>query len=372
MLGLGFIDRTGLGSDPPFSGFNPTFDRTIYVNLSSQFIVLLLSSLAVFAYPYFYVIRREHLHDVRGSQLAGSDALATKVFPALLTHKSVLADFKTLWTLHPTIRSRIRVVARRDVLLLSPVVYPLLIAMLQPLILLLTTGWRGYFEVDEDVWILGLTAFSGLLLYLALSGDFVRFGLALVLERRRVWRFLVYALMAGIATQIPRVFLEIGFGLRHGFSAAEIATRIILGFAAGGFNIVMETAVLFVVLGYLSAVTIAAFGFSGSWLLEAWNRICGGLIVLACFTIISLSSIEFQVHVLLAAASFACLALAASFFARCVECRAGAWRGIFLQTKCRCGHDRLKSLRDIVELSYADQAAQAANAYNNDTVPAPI
>ncbi len=84
LLGLGFIDRTGLESNPPYRGFNPIFDVTIYLALSSQFIVLLLSSLVVFAYPYFYVIRREHVHDIRGSQRAGSDALASKVFPELL------------------------------------------------------------------------------------------------------------------------------------------------------------------------------------------------------------------------------------------------------------------------------------------------
>ncbi len=195
---------------------------------------------------------------------------------------------KSLWTLHPTIRSRIKAVARRDVLLLSPFVYPLLVAILQPLILPLTTGWRGYFGIDEAFWNLGLTAFSGVLLYMALSADFVRLGLGLVLEKRRVAWSVIYALTVGVATQIPRFLLEISFGLRRGFSVDESAMRIVSGFAAGGFNIVMETAGLFVVLGCLSAAMIAAFGFSGSWWLEGWNRVCAIFVVLAAFAIISL------------------------------------------------------------------------------------
>ncbi|MCA1494598.1 hypothetical protein I6F11_27330 [Ensifer sp. NBAIM29] len=358
LLALGFIDRTGLGSDPPFSSFNPIFDATIYITLSSQFIVLLLSSLVVFAYPYFYVVRREHAHDVRGSQLAGNDALATKVFPALLAKQTFWEDCKTLWTLHPTIRSRIKIVERRDVLLLSPIVYPLLVATLQPLLLLLTTGWRVYFGVDESFWNLGLTVFSGLLLYLALSADFVRLGLGLHLEKRRVWWFLLYALVAAVATQIPRIFLEIAFGLRRGFSGEEITIRILSGLGTGGFNIIMELTGLLVVLGYLSAAKIAAFGFSGSWRLEVWNRICAAVIVVAGFTIISLSSIEFQMHVLLVATMVGLLALAPIVFARCSNCRRSAWQGLMLQTKCRCGGDRLRPLRDILEHSYACQAAE--------------
>jgi hypothetical protein len=44
VLLLGFIDRRGLGSAPPFAGFVPVFDTTIYVQLGAQFAVLLLSS----------------------------------------------------------------------------------------------------------------------------------------------------------------------------------------------------------------------------------------------------------------------------------------------------------------------------------------
>jgi hypothetical protein len=36
----------------------------------------MLSSAIVFVYSYFFIVRPEHIHDFRGSQLAETDALA--------------------------------------------------------------------------------------------------------------------------------------------------------------------------------------------------------------------------------------------------------------------------------------------------------
>jgi hypothetical protein len=47
-LVLGFIDRRDIGGRPPFGGFVPVFDGTIYAQLSPQFAVLVLSSAIVF------------------------------------------------------------------------------------------------------------------------------------------------------------------------------------------------------------------------------------------------------------------------------------------------------------------------------------
>jgi hypothetical protein len=84
VLLLGFMDRRGLGSAPPLGGSVPIFDVAIYVQLGAQFAVLLLSSAIVFVYSYFFVVRREYVHDFRGSQLARSSAL-TAVFSSQRT-----------------------------------------------------------------------------------------------------------------------------------------------------------------------------------------------------------------------------------------------------------------------------------------------
>jgi hypothetical protein len=68
---LGFIDRRGIGSAPRLGGFAPVFDSTIYVQLGSQFTILVISSaIVLLVYSYFLIVRREHIHDFRGSQLA--------------------------------------------------------------------------------------------------------------------------------------------------------------------------------------------------------------------------------------------------------------------------------------------------------------
>ena len=346
LIGLGFIDRTGLSSVVPNGGFNPVFDGTIYVGLSSQFFVVALSSVVVFIYPYFYVVRREHAHDLRGSELAQSDALL-RHFQAMAARCNWWDGWVSFWTLHPSAQARWRILQRHDVLLVSAVLYPALVAGLQPLILMLTAGWRSYFGVDEMLWNIGLTAVSGFLLYLALSADFVRLGLSLLLRRSTAVWVLLYAFVAAAATQVPRIALEFSSGMRNDRTVDEILERILTGLAPGGLKIVIGLGLLLAGLGYLTAMSLAAFGVDRPRLAAIWMQVCAALMVLAAFTVLSLPDLSFQAPVLVVIAAMGLVALLPPLLARCSKCRRLAAPGPWLSTRCVCGHDRLGELRAI-------------------------
>lgn len=346
LVGLGFIDRTGLASVVPNGGFNPVFDGAIYVGLSSQFLILALSSAVVFIYPYFYVVRREHAHDLRGSELAQSDALL-RHFQAMTAGRSLWDGWVSFWTLHPSARARWWVLKRRDVLLVSAILYPALVAGLQPLILLLTAGWRSFFGADVVLWNIGLTAVSGLLLYLALSADFVRLGLSLLLRRSSAAWVLLYAFVAAAATQIPRIALELSSGLRNGRPVDEIVERIMGGLATGGLNIIVGLGLLLACLGYLTAANLAAFGLERPRWAALWMQVCAVLIVFGAFTVLSLPDISFQAPVLAIIGAIAIVALVPPLLARCTECGRSAASGLRFSTCCACGHDRVGELRTI-------------------------
>ncbi|TPN82558.1 hypothetical protein FJ987_16445 [Mesorhizobium sp. CU2] len=346
LIGLGFIDRTGLGSAVPNWGFNPVFDKTIYIGLFSQFIVLALSSAVVFTYPYFYVVRREHAHDLRGSQLAQSAALV-RHFKAMPARRSWADGWISFWTLHPSARARLRVLEQSDVLLVSAILYPGLVAGLQPLILLLTAGWRTYLEIDEELWNIGLTAISGLLLYLALSADFVRFGLSLLMRRRSAIWFLLYAVIAAAATQVPRLVLEFSSGLRSGRTVREIVERVVAGLATGGVNIVIGLTLLLCGLGYLTAAGLAAFGTDRPRWATIWMQVFGGMIVVCAFIVLSLREFSLQAPVLFVIGAISVVTLVPLLLAHCTACRRSTAQGLWLSTRCKCGHDRLQELREI-------------------------
>jgi hypothetical protein len=346
-LVLGFIDRRGISSTPSFGGFVPVFDGTIYAQLSAQFAVLVVSSAIVFVYSYFLVVRREHMHDLRGSQLAGTDALV-HVFAAQPPVGFKLgATFKDFLTLHPSPRSRARVIKERDLILLSTIVYPLvvtgLVCSLQPLTMLMAAGWRDFFGAPREVWNLGLTVTSGVILYTVLCSDFARLGLGLLLDAKRSVLFIpIYALLAGIATQFPRIILEILFGLRRDFSFGRIAERIWTGTLAGGGRIVIMIASIIALLACLNAIRIAAVGEvnAGRW--SVIDRTISAVLVIGVFTITSLSTPTFILYVL----TFCLLVflLHATSFAigcRCINCGRRRFSAMRLTTHCRCGQDHL-------------------------------
>ncbi len=261
---LGFIDRRGNGSAPPLGGFAPVFDSTIYVQLGSQFIILVISSaIVLLVYSYFLIVRREHIHDFRGSQLAGTDGLAD----ALGTQRArafiprLVAAARSFFTLHPNPAARVQVLRGRDLILLSALLYPAVMLALQPLILLLLAGWRDFFGLSAEAWNVGLTVASGLFLYAVLRADLTRLGLGLLLNARR-YSFLlpVYALVGGASTQIPRVVLEIVFGMRRDYPLGLILERISNGITAGAGMMVLTISAILASLAYLNAIRIAATG----------------------------------------------------------------------------------------------------------------
>lgn len=340
---LGFIDRRGIGSHPSFGGFVPVFDGTIYAGLSAQFAVLFLTSAIVFVYAYFFVIRREHIHDFRGSQLAGTDVLG-EVFadrrPSAFPPLDPLTDF---FTLHPNPYARARAVRTRDMILLSAVLYPLIVSGLQPLTLLLAAGWRDFFGVSREVWNVGLTFASGLFLYAVLRADLARLGLGLLLDAKR-YALLVplYALVAGLATQVPRIVLEILFGIRREFSFDQIVERIWTGTLSGGGRIALMTTTILGLLAWLNAIRIAAVGEANA---NRWGAVDGtisAILVVGAFTIASLSTPSFMIDVLILCGPVAIIY--ATWFAvacRCQNCGRRRLSAIRMTSDCSCGRDHL-------------------------------
>jgi hypothetical protein len=350
LLVLGFIDRRGIGSAPPFAGFVPVFDASVFIQLSSQFAALILSSAIVFVYSYFFVVRREHVHDVRGSQLASTQALADNIFAPQLTSGPLVgawSGLKSFFTLHPNPRARRRVVLERDIILLSAVLYPAIVSGLQPLTLLLTAGWRDYFGIPVDAWNLALTVAAGLLLYAVLRADLARLGLGLLLNPRRYLLLVpVYAGVAGIATQLPRFVLEFLFGSRRGFSVAAIIERIWSGFLVGGSRIALMVAAILVVLACMNALRISAIGEANARRWPLFDGVAMALVATGAFTIASLSSPAFMLAILLLSAVIVVVhAVWFAIMSHCSGCRRPRLSALILRTQCACGREALPLLR---------------------------
>jgi hypothetical protein len=235
------------------------------------------------------------------------------------------------------------VIKRRDLILLSAILYPLVMSGLQPLTLLLTTGWREFFGISRENWNFGLTIASGLFLYAVLRADLARLGLGLLLDARRYALLVpIYALVAGLATQVPRIILEILYGLRHEFSVDQIVERIWSGTLVGGGRIALMTAAILGLLAFLNAVRIAAVGETNAGKWSTIGDLLAAILVVGAFTIASLSSPSFMIDVLLF-----CVPLVfvyATWFVvtcRCQDCGRRRFSAIWTSTHCSCGHDHL-------------------------------
>jgi hypothetical protein len=346
LLTIAFIDRSGLGSAPPFAGFVPIFDLTIYSALSAQFAILLLSSGVVFIYSYYFLVRREHIHDFRGSQLAGTDALAKYVFKSPGSFRERLQELADFFALHPGRRARRRVVLYRDFVLLSAITYPLILAQILPLGQLLTAGWQSEFSFDTSLWNLGDTLGTGLLLFMVVSADVERLGISVLLDRRNLVLVPIYAAIAGVATQIPRFVIEIIFGIRHELSITQIGVRLMTESLTGGFHVAIMVTLLLVVLAFLCAIRTAARGEAitrRGTLVHLGTKVA---IAIGAFTISSLRSPQFVFDV------FVLLGLVVGFnilfnllAIRCPACNRQRGNAILLNSRCSCGHEQLEVLR---------------------------
>jgi hypothetical protein len=106
------------------------------------------------------------------------------------------------------------------------------------------------------------------------------------------------ALVAGLATQVPRIILEMLYGLRHEFSVGQVAERIWNGTLVGGGRIALMAAAILGLLAFLNAVRIAAVGETNA---GEWSTIgdsLAAILVVGAFTIASLSSPSFMIVVL--------------------------------------------------------------------------
>jgi hypothetical protein len=161
---------------------------------------------------------------------------------------------------------------------------------LQPVTLLLLAGWRDFFGISAEVWNVGLTVASGLLMYAVLRADLTRLGLGLLLNAQR-YSFLlaVYALVGGASAQIPRVVLEIEFSMRRDYPLGLILERISNGIAAGGAMVLTISAIV-ASLAYLNAIRIAATGEGNAGKWGVIDGLLSALIVTGAYTAASLST----------------------------------------------------------------------------------
>jgi Zn-dependent protease with chaperone function len=361
LLMLAFIDRRGIGSRPTFGGFAANFDITLFAQLLPQFAVLLLSAAVVYVYSYFFVVRREHMHDVRGSQLAGTEALADSIFASVVSRDifdRVLVAVKTFFKLHPNPERRSAVVRNRDILLVSALLYPAIVSALQPLTLLLTAGWRDYFGIEGTTWNVGLTIASGILLFGLLRADIVRLGAGILLQPRKYCLLVpLYAVMAGVATQLPRLVLEVIFSWRRGYTWTTMAERFWDGFLTGGFRIALMVSAILALLATLSAVRIAAVGERMSMPARFVDATATGAAVIGGFVIASLSVTAFQLSVALLCAVLAMLYVAGfALLLRCRVCGRRRFSAVLLKTRCRCGGEHIPLLRRWTSEAYRSLA----------------
>ncbi|WP_424973217.1 hypothetical protein [Dinoroseobacter sp. S76] len=348
LAALAYLDRGGVSHSGGIHSFRPVLDLSIYVQIAGQLLVLLLSCLSIFLYSYYFLVRREHLHDLRGFALAGWKSDPEFVFEAQ-GKRSALSSIESFFTLHPSRQSRVQIVKKRDHLLVSAVAYPLIVSMLQPLFLLLSTGWREAIGFERPAWNLGLTLMSGLMLFALLRSDIARLGvMALVRPKQDMWIILIYALMVGLATQIPRMFLEVDFGLQREFPISVIAQRIWQGTVQGGFNVVVMVACAMLISVYVSAVVTASKGTARRlWFIVAETMVLS-LVVICGFVVMSLNSWAFRAEVL-AFGGFitAAFLVLVNLTQRCRNCGRKRTSAIWLQSKCSCGKDHSSELRHL-------------------------
>lgn len=355
LLTLGFIDRRGLGSIARAWGFDPVWDASLYRSMSYHLVLLALSSLVVLVYSYYFAVRREHLHDFRGSQLCGSGVLADRVFAKTALPSARFKALLDFVQLHPTASARRRVIQRHDFVLLSVLLYPFIVAGAQPLSLLLMTGWQDVFGMERQWWNLAITTATGVILYLLLCADIVRLGLDTLLRRTFLLRIVFYAAAAGAATQVPRFILEFVFGLRKGFPLDVIAERIWNGFTSGGGKIAAMVALILLALAYLAAVRVAATGEARAGRQAILFHAVGVVATVGAFSAASLTSAGFIVDLIVLAVLVVMLGMV--FLAvrnRCAACGRRRARALLLRTACTCGHEHLPLLRRWSSIPYAE------------------
>lgn len=119
------------------------------------------------------------------------------------------------------------------------------------------------------------------------------------------------------------------------------------GLATGGVNIIVGLGLLLTGLGYLTATHLAAFGIERTTWAAVWLQVFGGLIVLSAFIVLSLSEFSLQAPVLVSVGAIPVVAFIPPLLARCPQCRRSGAPGLWLSTRCKCGHDRLEELRKI-------------------------
>ncbi len=350
VLLLSFIDLHGLASNSVFGGFVPVFDASIYIKLSAQFAALLMSSFIVFVYPYFFLVRCEHIHDLRGTDLAGTMALAQRVFAKERQTgigTRIIVSITSFFTLHPSPSGRRSVILLRDFILLSAIFYPLIMASILPLTQLLVAGWRSTFSIPEHLWNLGQTSATSLFLFAVLSADISRLGLSVLLGVRYWWlKIPTYAFVAAVATQLPRVVLEIIYGVRNDFNTLTIIERTWNGLSVGGINVALLVGTLLIGLCLLTAVRIAATGEDCALSWSVIDKIFTLLIMLGAFTISSLTTLAFRQNVLIALFIVASIyGLVFAYLNRCHVCNKRRLSALALRTQCSCGNDNLSYLK---------------------------
>ncbi len=338
LVALGFIDTLGVDYNGKLGGLAPTFTYEVYRPFQMHAIPLALSTIVIYVYTVFFLVRREHAHDIRGSMLAGNNVLADSVFEPNSRKETFFSKINDFFGLHPSYSSRAQIVLNKDYILLSIVLYPLIVAGIQPLVLLLTAGWDNIFDIETNWWNLKITTISALFLFMILRADVVRIGLDWLINRPSPNKILFYVFSAGLATQLPRLIMQIVHGMRHEIPVSGIAFRFVDGLVHGGGKVILLLACVLVLCSYLCSVRLAAFGEQTSYFVRSFESIFVALIIVVGYMISSLTSISFlgMLIFLLCLLSVVYLVVLI-IFSDCKGCGKKRKNSVFLHSRCSCG-----------------------------------
>lgn len=303
-------------------------------------------SSAVVTFAYFLLIRREILHDLRATQLAGHFALIRRCFQPecqAIRGKPFLERLREIWRdsrgLHPTACRRAQALQRQDWVLLDTGLYPLMAGFFISTPLLLAGPIAPVFEWDEHVrnWV--ATPIGGLLVYAVMRSDIGRFSAQRIQGKPWLVSLIRYSAFAAAGSMIVGSIIVLRYSVvRAGWTQAALYV-----FEVQTPRIFAEMLFVFCLLlvgSYLVALRRLIQGRHGRRPARTWMAESG--LALAIVSAFAVKSIPFTA---VAAFLFALVlgsallwAVAAAVRSRCDACGARRLDAMALRQSCsKCG-----------------------------------
>lgn len=323
-------------------------------------IVMLLDVVAVIVFGFFFVARRELMHDFRASQLANSTALAKEFFaPRCYTviQRGILFRFlakgRAFIGLHPSDCERAARIERRDFIALNAGLFPAIGGMLFPSLLLLTAPAQDIFGLSKGLANILALFVVAVLTFLVLRADSVRFGVSMVINRFSFRCFFQYCAVLGSFSILTGVLLSFWYFYRDGH-AFEVLLSNCVGLLVGGVRLFVLYSLALAVLSYLVAVRICALGDAKARPFALFfEQGIAAFVVLLGQTAISYAKMPRLAFVAaglsLAVGMFG--AIVFFLFARCEHCKKLRWAVLRLSSRCNgCMYEHASELAAITSV----------------------